>query len=37
MGLEDWIKAESLEKAEEYHKRYNYAVSNKKENTQNAG
>ncbi|WP_290596217.1 MULTISPECIES: helix-turn-helix domain-containing protein [unclassified Archaeoglobus] len=28
MSLEEWIKAESLEKAEEYHKRYNYAITN---------
>jgi DNA-binding transcriptional ArsR family regulator len=28
MSLEEWIKADSLEKADEYHKRYNYAVSN---------
>ncbi|AAB91060.1 MULTISPECIES: helix-turn-helix domain-containing protein [Archaeoglobus] len=28
MSLEEWIKADSLEKADEYHKRYNYAVTN---------
>ncbi len=28
MTLERWTKSESLEEAEEYHKRYNYAVTN---------
>ncbi len=28
MSVEKWINAKSLEEAEEYHKRYNYAISN---------
>ena len=28
MSVEKWIKAKTLEEAEEYHKRYNYAITN---------
>jgi predicted transcriptional regulator len=28
MSVEKWIKAKTLKEAEEYHKRYNYAVTN---------
>jgi predicted transcriptional regulator len=28
MSVEKWVKASTLEESEEYHKRYNYAVTN---------
>ena len=28
MSVEKWIKAKTIEEAEEYHKRYNYAITN---------
>jgi len=28
MSIEKWVKAKTLEEAESYHKRYNYAITN---------